>query len=49
MVGARQARPAVQAIQATSPIGLPRPAPSFMLPFGVGIGGLLTPEEELQR
>jgi hypothetical protein len=49
MVGARQARPAVQAIQATSPIGLPRPAPSFMLPLGVGVGGLLTPEEELQR
>lgn len=49
MAGGRQIRPVVQSMTATRPMGLPRPAPSFMLPLSVGVGGLLTPEEELPR
>lgn len=49
MAGGRQIRPIVQSVAATRPIGLPRPAPSYMLPLSVGVGGLLSPEEELPR
>lgn len=49
MAGGRQIRPVIQSMTATRPMGLPRPAPSFMLPLSVGVGGLLTPEEELPR
>lgn len=49
MAGGRQIRPVIQSMTATRPMGLPRPAPSFMLPLSVGVGGLLSPEEELPR
>jgi len=47
--GARQVRPAIQSVQTTTPLALPRTGMGFTLPLSVGFGGLLTPEEELQR
>lgn len=47
--GARQVRPAMQSVQATTPVVLPRTGMGFTLPLSVGLGGLLTPREELER
>jgi hypothetical protein len=46
--GARQVRPALQSVQATTPVVLPRTGMGFTLPLSVSLGGLLTPKEELQ-